>query len=98
MADHARRVASRLDGLRDVLASVFEVSNLLEQQRQGVITRKLAAWAAILAVPTAIAGIYGMNFEHMPELHWRFGYYAILAGMGVICGLLYISFRRSRWL
>ena len=98
VADHARRVASRLDGLRDVLASVFEVSNLLEQQRQGVITRKLAAWAAILAVPTAIAGIYGMNFEHMPELHWRFGYYAILAGMGVICGLLYISFRRSRWL
>ena len=50
------------------MAGVFEVSTLFEQQRQGDITRKLAAWAAILAVPTAIAGIYGMNFAHMPEL------------------------------
>jgi magnesium transporter len=50
-----------VNSLRDVLTSVFEVSNLLEQQRQGVITRQLAAWAAILAVPTAIAGIYGIN-------------------------------------
>jgi magnesium transporter len=98
VADHARRVAARLDGQRDALSSVFEVSNLLEQQRQGAITRKLAAWAAILAVPTAIAGIYGMNFEHMPELHWRFGYYAILAGMGAICGLLYVGFKRTGWL
>ena len=57
-----------VDGLREVLTSVFEFSNLLEQQRTGAITRQLAAWAAILAVPTAIAGIYGMNFEHMPEL------------------------------
>jgi magnesium transporter len=63
-----------------------------------VITRKLAAWAAILAVPTAIAGIYGMNFEHMPELHWRFGYYLILLLIGVICILLYRRFRRAHWL
>ena len=76
--DHVRRVNSRLGGLNDILSSVFEVANLLEQQRQGLITRKLAAWAAILAVPTAIAGIYGMNFEHMPELHWEYGYYAVL--------------------
>ena len=66
--DHVRRVDAMVNSLRDVLTSVFEVSNLLEQQRQGVITRQLAAWAAILAVPTAIAGIYGMNFENMPEL------------------------------
>jgi magnesium transporter len=98
VADHARRVASRLDGLRDTLASVFEVSNLLEQQRQSAITRKLAAWAAILAVPTAVAGIYGMNFEHMPELHWRFGYYLILLAMGVICIALYLRFKRENWL
>jgi magnesium transporter len=98
VADHARRVASRLDGLRDVLSSVFEVSNLLEQQRQGVITRKLAAWAAILAVPTAIAGIYGMNFEHMPELHLRYGYYFVLLGMATICLGLYLVFKRTGWL
>jgi magnesium transporter len=98
VADHVRRVATRLDGLRDVVATVFEVANLLEQQRQGVITRKLAAWAAILAVPTAVAGIYGMNFEHMPELHWRFGYGAVLLGMATICSLLFLRFRQAKWL
>jgi CorA-like Mg2+ transporter protein len=66
--DHVRRVETRVGGLREILTSVFEAANLLEQQRQGVITRQLAAWAAILAVPTAIAGIYGMNFANMPEL------------------------------
>lgn len=67
-----------MSGLREVITSVFEASNLLEQQRQGTITRQLAAWAAILAVPTAIAGIYGMNFEHMPELKTEYGYYVVL--------------------
>ena len=56
------------------MSSVFEFSTLLEQQRESATTRQLAAWAAILAVPTAIAGIYGMNFEHMPELGWEYGY------------------------
>jgi magnesium transporter len=98
VADHVRRVASRAAALRDILASVFEVSNLLEQQRQGVITRKLAAWAAILATPTAVAGIYGMNFEHMPELRWTYGYPAVLALIVAICIGLYITFKRTRWL
>ena len=98
VADHVRRVASRAAGLRDILASVFEVSNLLEQQRQGVITRKLAAWAAILATPTAVAGIYGMNFEHMPELRWTYGYPAVLALIVAICIGLYVTFKRSKWL
>lgn len=98
VADHVRRVTSHVDGLRDILSQVFEVASLLEQQRQGVITRKLAAWAAILAVPTAIAGIYGMNFEHMPELHWTFGYPAVLGAIAVICGLLYLRFKRAGWL
>ncbi len=97
VADHVRRVASRAAGLRDILASVFEVSNLLEQQRQGVITRKLAAWAAILATPTAVAGIYGMNFEHMPELRWTYGYPAVLALIVAICIGLYVTFKRTRW-
>ncbi|MCH4268882.1 MAG: magnesium and cobalt transport protein CorA [Brevundimonas sp.] len=98
VADHVRRVASRAAALRDILASVFEVSNLLEQQRQGVITRKLAAWAAILATPTAVAGIYGMNFEHMPELRWTYGYPAVLALIVAICISLFITFKRTRWL
>jgi len=98
VADHVRRVASRVGGLREILSSVFEVSNLLEQQRQGVITRKLASWAAILAVPTAVAGVYGMNFDFMPELHWRYGYAAVVALMATLCGGLFLAFKRSRWL
>ena len=68
VGDHVDRVQSMVDGLLQNLSSVFEFSSLLEAQRTGVITRQLAAWAGILAVPTAVAGIYGMNFKNMPEL------------------------------
>jgi magnesium transporter len=96
--DHVRRVQAMVDGLREVLTSVFEFSNLLEQQRTGAITRQLASWAAILAVPTAIAGIYGMNFEHMPELESPYGYWVVLAVITAICAGLYVRFKRARWL
>ncbi|MCV0414304.1 MAG: magnesium and cobalt transport protein CorA [Brevundimonas sp.] len=98
ISDHVKRVNSRLNGLTDILSSVFEVANLLEQQRQGVITRKLASWAAILAAPTAIAGVYGMNFQFMPELHWRYGYAYVLALIAAVCLTLYVTFKRSKWL
>ena len=71
---------------------------MLEQQRQGAITRQLAAWAAILAVPTAIAGIYGMNFEHMPELKTRYGYFVVVGIIAILCTLLFVRFKRARWL
>ncbi|MDE2404123.1 MAG: magnesium and cobalt transport protein CorA [Sphingomonadales bacterium] len=96
--DHVRRTMIRLGGLKETLASVVETASLLEQHRQGDMTRQLAAWAAILAVPTAIAGVYGMNFEFMPELHWRFGYFAVVGAMAAICGGLYWRFRRIGWL
>jgi magnesium transporter len=96
--DHVRRVETMVDGLREVLTSVFEFGNLIEQQRTGTITRQLAAWAAILAVPTAIAGIYGMNFQLMPELTWRYGYFVVLAVIATICSALYLRFRKARWL
>jgi magnesium transporter len=98
VGDHVRRVSGAVEGLRDVLSSVFEVANLFEQQRQSTITRQLAAWAGILAVPTALAGVYGMNFDSMPELHWRYGYFGVLAATAVICTALYIGFKRARWL
>jgi magnesium transporter len=98
LADHVRRVNYRVEGLRDTLTSVIETSGLLEQQRQGVITRQLAAWAAILAVPTAIAGIYGMNFKFMPELDMRYGYHVIVGVMAMICIGLFIRFKRAGWL
>ena len=96
--DHVERVSARVDGVKDTLASVFEVSTLFEQQRQGTITRQLAAWAAILATPTAIAGIYGMNFEHMPELETRYGYFVVLGVIALLCFWLYSRFRRNGWL
>jgi magnesium transporter len=96
--DHVGRVGSRVGALRETLASVFEVANLLEQQRQGTITRRLASWAAILAVPTAVAGIYGMNFDYLPELRWRYGYFIVLGAIAMICAALYVNFKRSKWL
>ncbi len=98
LTDHVRRVNHRVEGLRDTLTSVIETSGLLEQQRQGVITRQLAAWAAILAVPTAIAGIYGMNFKFMPEIDWKYGYFVVVGAMMTICTGLYIKFKRAGWL
>ena len=92
------RTEGMLDGLWEVVSSAFEVSNLLEQQRQGDAQRKLAAWAAIVAIPTAIAGIYGMNFKNMPELSSPWGYPVTLGVMTAVCLLLYVGFRRSKWL
>ena len=95
---HMHRVEQMVVGLRDVITSVFEASNLLEQQRQGVITRQLASWAAILAVPTAIAGIYGMNFENIPELRTEHGYFVVLGVILLFCTSLYWWFKRAKWL
>jgi magnesium transporter len=98
VTDHIRRVRESIDTLREVLAFAFEASLMNGQMQQTEIARRLAAWAAILAVPTAIAGIYGMNFEHMPELKWRFGYFFILGAITGICAFLYWRFRRNGWL
>ena len=96
--DHVRRSLTRMIGLKETLASIVETASLLEQHRQGEMTRSLAAWAAILAVPTAIAGIYGMNFDFMPELRWQYGYFAVLGGIFAICGGLWLQFKRIGWL
>ena len=98
VSDHIRRVQEDIDSLREVLAFAFEASLMAGQAQQNAIVRQLAAWAAILAVPTAIAGIYGMNFEHMPELKWTYGYYVVVASVVSICTLLYVRFRRNGWL
>ena len=96
--DHVRRCEFRVGGLVVLLGSVLDTSNLFEQQRQGIVNRQLAAWAAILAVPTMIAGIYGMNFRYMPELEWRYGYPLVIAVCLSIAGGLYWRFRRLGWL
>lgn len=96
--DHVQRVAESIDDLREGLAAAFETEILLAGVRQNDIVRQLAAWAAILAVPTAIAGIYGMNFDNMPELHWHYGYFAVLGLVATACGFLWWRFRKSGWL
>ena len=71
---------------------------MLEAQRTGVITRQLAAWAAILALPTAITGIYGMNFKNMPELDTAYGYLVALGVMALSCLFLFVRFKKAKWL
>jgi magnesium transporter len=65
---------------------------------QNADMRKISAWVAIAAMPTMIAGIYGMNFDNMPELHWHYGYFAVLMLMILVCTGLYRTFRRNHWL
>jgi magnesium transporter len=98
VTDHIRTVQEKIDNMREVLAFAFEASVLVGQSQETAIAKKLAAWAAILAVPTALAGIYGMNFDHMPELHQVWGYPAVLTLMVVVCSILYRTFRKNSWL
>lgn len=98
VADRVVRVDEIFGGLREALAFAFEASLMIGQAQQNDTTRKLAAWAAILAVPTAIAGIYGMNFEFMPELHSRYGYPITLSVIVGACSVLYWRFRKTGWL
>jgi magnesium transporter len=96
--DHLARIDTMSDGLIDVMRTAMEASSLLEQQRQSAITRQLAAWAGILAVPTAITGFYGMNFVDMPVRLASWGSFAVLGIMAAICGALYWRFRKLGWL
>ena len=96
--DHAIRVNETIDTLRELVTSAFEAKLSLASMAQSEITKQLAAWAAIIAVPTMIAGIYGMNFEFMPETHWHGGYPAAVLGMVGACGLLYWRFKKAGWL
>jgi len=96
--DHLRRVREQLDGYRDLLTSVLEANLAQVTVQQNEDVRKISAFVAILAVPTMVAGIYGMNFEHMPELRSEAGYPVVLAAMAAACFALYRYFKRIGWL
>ena len=96
--DHLIRARDQLDGMHDLLTSSLQANLAQVGIRQNEDIRKISAWVAIVAVPTLVAGIYGMNFEHMPELDWTYGYPAVLVFMLVVCTALYRYFRRSDWL
>ena len=91
-------MASRVEGFRDLLGSALQANLTQVTVRQNEDMRRISAWVAILAVPTMIVGIYGMNFDHMPELAWRYGYPAVLLVILLIGGTLYRWFRRPGWL
>jgi len=95
---HVTRQMEDLAGIRDIASQTIEIGMLLESSRQSIVQRKFAAWAAILAFPTAIAGIYGMNFQNMPELGWHYGYFGILGVIVLGCTGLFASFKKSGWL
>ena len=96
--DHTLRVSEHLEALDSLLDSALNANVAQVGMRQNEDMRKISAWVAIIAVPTMIAGIYGMNFEHMPELEWRLGYPAALATMAIACLALYRLFKRRGWL
>ena len=96
--DHALRTVQTADQFRELLTSILEANLTQVSVRQNEQMRAISAWAAILAVPTLIAGIYGMNFQHMPELHWRIGYPLSLVLMLAIAGFLWGYFKRIDWL
>jgi magnesium transporter len=96
--DHAIRVRDQIAGLEELLTSILQASLARTTQADNEDMRKISAWAGIIAVPTAIAGIYGMNFEFMPELQWRWGYPLVLLLILTACVLLYRGFKRNGWL
>ncbi|SNS68591.1 magnesium transporter [Geodermatophilus saharensis] len=96
--DHAIRVRDQLGALDELLSSILQASLARTSMADNEDMRRISAWAGIIAVPTAIAGIYGMNFEYIPELRWRYGYFLVLAVIAVTCVLLYRGFKRNGWL
>jgi magnesium transporter len=96
--DHVVRINEMIDNLRELLTTALEANLSLMSMSQTEHTKRLAAWAAIIAVPTMIAGIYGMNFDTIPELHWEFGYPLVMTIMVAACAALFVGFRRSGWL
>ena len=96
--DHVTRAVEGIDNLRELLNAALETNLLIASIEQNDVTKKLAGWGAILAVPTAIAGIYGMNFKFMPELDLPLAYPAIVLGILAVCSYLYFRFKRAGWL
>jgi magnesium transporter len=96
--DRVLRVTERAQGFRELLTNILSVNLTLVSVNQNDQMKKISAWAAVLLVPTLIAGIYGMNFDNMPELHWRYGYLLALSVMVLISFALYRNFKRTGWL
>ena len=95
--DHAIRINEMVDTLRELLTTALEASFAFISIAQNEVTKTFAGWAAIIAIPTMVAGIYGMNFDWMPELRWQYGYPVVLGLTFTACAALYLHFKRSGW-
>ncbi|MES2887590.1 MAG: magnesium and cobalt transport protein CorA [Pseudomonadota bacterium] len=98
VSDHLARIDTANDAIRETISTAIMVNLSMATIEESEVTKRLAAWAAIFAVATAFAGLWGMNFEHMPELKWRWGYPLALGVIGCTSGFLWWRFRRARWL
>nr|WP_296778066.1 magnesium and cobalt transport protein CorA [Rhodococcus sp. (in: high G+C Gram-positive bacteria)] len=96
--DHHTTVAERVAEFDEVLSSLVDAALARVTMQQNMDMRKISSWVAIAAVPTMVAGIYGMNFDNIPELHWTYGYYVVISAVAVVCVGLFALFRRNHWL
>ena len=96
--DHLLRINQSIDSLREMVTTAISVNLSLITIGDSEVTKRLAAYAALVAIPTMIAGIYGMNFEYMPELNWTLGYPLAVGTMAAIDGYLFYRFRKAKWL
>ncbi|MER5883509.1 magnesium and cobalt transport protein CorA [Streptomyces sp. NPDC001941] len=98
VADHLARVQEQVIGFDELLNSILQANLAQATVAQNEDMRKITSWAAIVAVPTAVCGVYGMNFDHMPELHWKYGYPLVLTGIIAICLSIHRTLKRNGWL
>ena len=96
--DHLVRSNATLEALRETIVTAIQVNLSMVTIEEGETTKQLAAWAGIFAVATAFVGVWGMNFQHMPELGWTWGYPLALGVIAAVCGVMYWRFRRAGWL
>jgi magnesium transporter len=96
--DHLVRINQSIDAARETVNTAIQVALAMVNMGQGEVTKRLAAYAALVAVPTMIAGVYGMNFQHIPELSWSFGYPLAITMMTLIDLVLFFRFRKAGWL
>jgi len=98
VSDHLQRLDQTIESIRETVSTAISVNLSMINLQENATMKRLAAYAALIAVPTMIVGVYGMNFEYMPELHWRYGYALVLGIMAAVDGYIFYRLRRSGWL
>jgi magnesium transporter len=98
ISDHLQRLNQTVESIRDTIATAIAVNLSMISLQENETMKRLAAYGALVAVPTMIAGIYGMNFEHMPELGWKYGYWTVVGIMVAIDAWLFFRLRKAKWL